>query len=332
MALRLPDKWVWDFWLARAESRHHVFYLQAPRSLGKPELRHYHASIGHAVSVDLTDWTVLPDALEPGPPGSWDDLATWTGSVLEHDGRWHMLYTGINRSERGLVQRIGLAVSDDLITWTKHRANPVLEAEPRWYELLDPERWRDQSWRDPCLFVDPDDGSLACLITARSRDADPSGAGVLARARSRDLVQWEVLAPVTPTDEFAQVECPQLVLVDGQSLILFSCHAEDHAPARLSRLGRRCETGTYVFAADELWGSYRASSEPVVPAAAASGPLYAGKAVGDHAGRWSFIAFRGAADGDFTGELTDPLPLVIDADGVRVARRPHLRRADVAPA
>jgi len=333
VALKFPDKWVWDFWLARdADSRHHVFYLQAPRSLGRADLRHHHASIGHAVSSDLTDWTVLPDALEPGSPGSWDDLATWTGSVLEHEGRWHMLYTGINRSEGGLVQRIGLAVSDDLITWTKHSENPVLEADPRWYELLDPKRWRDQSWRDPCLFVDPDDGSLACLITARSRDADPAGAGVLARARSRDFVDWDVLPPITPTGEFAQVECPQLVLVDGQSLILFSCLAEDHAPARLRRLGRRCETGTYVFAADELWGRYAASSDPIGPPAGAPGPLYAGKAVGDDAGGWSFIAFRGVGAGDFTGELTDPLPLVIDADGVRVARRSQPRRADVAPA
>ena len=65
-------------------------------------------------------WRVLPDALRPGPSGSWDDLATWTGSVIEHDGRWHMLYTGISRSERGLIQRIGLAVSEDLTHSTKH--------------------------------------------------------------------------------------------------------------------------------------------------------------------------------------------------------------------
>src|SRR5438477_10851503 len=112
MALRLPDKWVWDFWLAR-DTRHHVFYLQAPRSLGRSELRHHSASIGHAVSRDLRAWEVLPDALHPGPAGSWDDLATWTGSVVEHAGCWQMLYTGINRSERGLIQRIGLATSDD---------------------------------------------------------------------------------------------------------------------------------------------------------------------------------------------------------------------------
>ena len=81
MPLRLPDKWVWDFWLARERDRHHVFFLQAPRSLGDAELRHRNASVGHAVSSDLRSWTVLPDAIRPGPAGAWDDVATWTGSV-----------------------------------------------------------------------------------------------------------------------------------------------------------------------------------------------------------------------------------------------------------
>ena len=78
---------------------HHVFYLQAPRALGGPELRHRHASVGHAVSRDLRDWRILRDALGPGAPGSWDDLAIWTGSAITRDRRWYMLYTGICSAE-----------------------------------------------------------------------------------------------------------------------------------------------------------------------------------------------------------------------------------------
>jgi beta-fructofuranosidase len=37
MTLRLPDKWMWDFWLIRDGMDYHVFYLQAPRSLGDPD-------------------------------------------------------------------------------------------------------------------------------------------------------------------------------------------------------------------------------------------------------------------------------------------------------
>jgi beta-fructofuranosidase len=308
MALRLPDKWVWDFWLARDADLHHVFFLQAPRSLGRPDLRHRSASIGHAVSDDLREWIVLADALRPGEPGSWDDLATWTGSVLRHDGRWNMLYTGISTTDSGLIQRVGLATSDDLLHWTKHPENPVLEADGRWYELLDLSRWRDQSWRDPWLFVDPEREGVHVLLTARSPDGPADGAGVVGYACSHDFVHWEVGPPLTQPGEFAQVECPQLVEVDGRELILVSCLDEDHSAVRRDRLGYAGGTGTFVFSRAD--GGFSASRRPI-----ADGPLYAGKVVELEPGDWRFIGFRGAGDRDFVGELTDPIPVRFDEGG-----------------
>jgi beta-fructofuranosidase len=316
MPLRLSDKWIWDFWLARSNGHHHAFYLQAPRSLENTDLRHHHASIGHAVSTDLRDWEVLPDALRPGDGGTWDDLATWTGSVIDHDGRWHMLYTGINRSERGLVQRVGLATSDDLVIWEKHPANPILEADPRWYELLDLTRWRDQSWRDPWLVAEPD-GAFRVLLTARASAGAADGAGVIAQARSHDLVRWEVLPPLTAPGDFAQVECPQLVSIDGRHLILFSCLEDDHSAARKERLGSAGATGTFVFSATDPAGPFVASAEPI-GADGELGPLYAGKLVETTPDDWHFMAFKGAGDRGFVGELTDPIPVRFDGPRVVV--------------
>src|SRR5437870_137581 len=127
MTLRLRQNWLWDFWHVWHGEDCHLFYIQAPRSLGSEELRHNNATIGHAISRDLKNWTAVDDALHPGTDGEWDDLATWTGSVIGHDGRWFMLYTGVNRSEGGLIERIGLATSTDLYRWEKDPANPVLE-------------------------------------------------------------------------------------------------------------------------------------------------------------------------------------------------------------
>lgn len=321
MALRLPDQWVWDFWFARKGHEHHVFYLQAPRTLGDPLLRHHSASIGHAASSDLRRWRVLPDALHPGPPGTWDDLATWTGSVIEHDSRWHMLYTGINRSERGLIQRIGLATSDDLLHWSKHPANPVIEADSRWYEQLDLDRWRDQSWRDPWLYFG--NGEVRVLVTARSNTGPADGAGVVAQARSTNFADWEVLPPLTIPGDFAQVECPQLVPVDGRRLILFSSLAEDHSTTRQKRTGRAGVTGTFLFERLDPDGPYRASDEPIASSDSALGALYAGKLVEAEPDEWRFIAFRGAGDQDFVGELTDPLPVRCDTDSVQVLLEPE---------
>ncbi|MFC7615131.1 hypothetical protein ACFQV2_18065 [Actinokineospora soli] len=106
-----------------------MYFLKASRALGDPDRRHWHATVGHAVSADLVTWREVADALAPGPPGSFDDVATWTGSVVRSGDTWHMFYTGAGSAERGLKQRIGVATSTDLHTWHKHDG-PVLSADP----------------------------------------------------------------------------------------------------------------------------------------------------------------------------------------------------------
>ena len=126
MAYRLADHWIWDSWLAEAGDEWHLFHLQAPRGLGDPDLRHRNATIGHAVSRDLVSWTALPEALQAGPPGAWDDLATWTGSVIEAGGTWFLFYTGIAAGTLERVQKIGVATSGDLVRWERLGDAPVI--------------------------------------------------------------------------------------------------------------------------------------------------------------------------------------------------------------
>ena len=174
--LRDDTDWIWDSWIADDGERYHLYYLRAPRELGDPELRHTAATIGHATSLDLTDWTVQGEALGPDPEG-WDDLALWTGSVVRgDDGVWRMFYTAIN-SHRGHVlrdQRIGVAESDDLFTWRRPTDRPVVEPDGRWYKTLDEDPSASETWRDPFVFRDPDGDGWRMLITARARGAAPT--------------------------------------------------------------------------------------------------------------------------------------------------------------
>ncbi len=325
MTLRLADRWIWDFWLARDGPHYHVFYLQAPRSLGDPELRHWHVSIGHAVSQDLRHWQVLRDALRPSPAGSdaFDSYTTWTGSIIRHQGLWHLFYTGGRRSESGLIQRIGLATSSDLIRWEKHPKNPLIVADPRWYELLNLDIWHDQAWRDPWVFRHPERGDFHAFITARVNYGPPDSRGVVAHARSQDLIHWDVLPPVTEPGAFGHMEVPQLAKVRGRCILLFSVQDTIHSSTWCRQAGQEPLTGIRYLAADTPLGPFDATGgQPL--AGDQAGSLYAGKLVRDPGGEWVMLAARlFAPDGTFVGALSDPMPVVVDGTGsLSVRERP----------
>ncbi|MGN9908895.1 glycosyl hydrolase family 32 [Phytohabitans sp. LJ34] len=305
--LRLPDHWVWDSWYARDDDGvWHAFFLRASRALLDPERRHHRATIGHAVSTDLRDWRLLPDALVAADTPAWDDLALWTGSTVRGpDGRWYMFYTGVSRAERGLVQRVGLAISDDLTTWHRHGTGPVVEADPTWYELLDPAAWYEQAWRDPWVFPDPDGGGWHMLLTARLGTGPAASRGVVGHATSPDLLHWTVRPPLSDPAGFGHLEVLQAAVVDGQPLLLFctNAHAGGH---RIWVVPGRSVTGPWDL------GAARPFPHP---------HLYAPRLVPD-GDAWVVIGFLDRVDGAFVGELCDPIPVRYHPAAGLVARTP----------
>ncbi len=316
MSLQLAGQWVWDFWLAQDRGLWHLFYLHAPQTPDDPDKRHFAATVGHAVSTDLVRWDVLPDVLGPGPAGSWDDVATWTGCVVPHpDGGWAMLYTGVGSAEDGLVQRIGLARSADLRTWVKHPQNPVVEADPRWYEMLNLDVWFDQAWRDPWVVLDASSVLFHAFITARSNAGDPNQRGVIGHATSPDLASWVVGPPIRSPQGFGYMEIPQVFYLEGRWHLLFSAPAW----AQEARPGSHC-TGTLHAISDRLTGTYREMS-PLFCDGQES--LYGGKVLVADDGL-SCLAFRYLdTAGDIVGELTDPIPVNIAADGALTLVESH---------
>lgn len=313
--LELADRWTWDFWIARDGADYHAFYLQAPRLLVREQERHLNATVGHAVSRDLRSWTILPDALGPGQPGAVDDAATWTGSILGHAGRWYLYYTGIRVEDGLLVQRVCLAVSDDLTHWEKHPDNPIAEADDRWYELVDDHPpHRERHWRDPWVYPDPGGEGFHMLITARVPTGGTDGRAVIAGARSHDLVQWTVGPPVTAPGDYAQMEVPQVVTLGPRSYLLFSVSAWAHSATRLGR-GGEAVSGTHYLTGPTPLGPWTAASDRFLVGQAV-GPLYAGKIIEDPDGAPVFLAFHQyAEDGGFLGQLSDPIPVRVDSDG-----------------
>lgn len=313
MALALDDKWIWDFWLVEDDrGLFHVFYLQAPKSLGDPDLRHWNVSIGHAVSPDLTDWTVKPDVMAPSPQPAWDDKSTWTGSVIQHNGRWYLFYTGTSHAEEGLVQRVGMAWSDDLEHWEKH-PEPLIEADSRWYERLG-DMWFDEAWRDPWVFLG-DDGYFHALITARSNTGSKLDRGCVAHARSTDLFEWEVCEPITTPGGFGQLEVPQVHEIDGRHFLLFCC--DDHLQSDERRAESGGGTGTFYMSADGPLGPFAVSESRPLEVDIA-GSAYAGRMIdcdGVHYLSWC----RNGPDGAFVGELSDPRKVLSTGEDIELS-------------
>jgi beta-fructofuranosidase len=306
--LRLPSSWVWDFWFADDGELFHLFFLKASRALLDPDRRHWRATIGHATSTDLRDWTEHADAVIPDDSPAFDDLATWTGSVVrDADGTWRMFYTAVSRAEGGLTQRISSVVSDDLFTWRREHGRQVLEPDPRWYETIDAREWPDQAWRDPWVFRAADGWHM--LVTARAKHGAPDDRGVIGHATSPDLVTWTVQPPLSePGAGFGHIEVIQIADVDGSPVGLFSClggelagHRRDDDPVG----------GVWAFPVDsptgpyDLTRAYRLTDER----------LYVGRLVEDRTGQWQLLAFRNDdGEGGWVGEITDPSP-VAWADG-----------------
>ncbi|GAB3095462.1 glycosyl hydrolase family 32 [Isoptericola nanjingensis] len=309
MSHALSDAWTWDMWFADDGDCYHAFYLKASRALGDPDRRHFYVTVGHAVSSDLHTWHEVADALIASDQPAFDDFTTWTGSVVKDpDGVWRMFYTGTTRSENATVQRIGVATSSDLYTWTKAGADALCEADPRWYEKYDGVSWPDEAWRDPWVFSDGDEWHM--LITARAREGDTDDRGVIGHATSPDLTTWTVQAPLSkPGAGFGHLEVPQLATVDGRQVLVFSSLHGELTRARRDA-GER--GGVWSVPVDSATGPYDIAAATRLT----DESLYAGRLLQDRDGAWWLFAFHHVdADGAFVGSLSDPMPVGWAANG-----------------
>lgn len=306
--LKLADSWVWDSWYAFDGKYHHAFYLRASRALGDPNRRHRNPYIGHAISENLKDWTVVQDAVAISESPAWDSWTTWTGSVVrDKDGTWWMFYTGTSREDSGDEQRVGAATSKDLMTWTKVDGNPLTQADPTWYEMLDYDKWHDQAWRDPWVFEH--EGTWHMIVTARGITGSKYGRGVAAHATSTDLKNWEVLPPLTDTESgFGQMEVIQVEEIDGIPTMLWCC-----GPNELSEENRKKwpTGGMFSVSGESLLGPFDITQAVWFP----HETIYAARVV-KHEGQWFMLGFIHGPDHDFGGYICDPIPVKNDGSGV----------------
>jgi sucrose-6-phosphate hydrolase SacC (GH32 family) len=313
--LRLPSAWMWDFWLADDGQRYHLFFLFASRALQDEHRRHRRAAIGHAVSEDLRTWIQVGDVVAASEAPAFDDLATWTGSVIQGpDGRWWLFYTGVTLVDDKIRQTIGAATSTDLEAWHKDPASPLVTADDRWYERLGGGAWHEEAWRDPWVLPDPDGNGWHMLITARANQGPDDDRGVIGHAHSPDLQRWEVRPPLSkPGSGFGHIECTQLASVDGRQVLLFSCLDGQFSAARRAS---GATGGILYVPTDSPTGPFDiAAARPLT-----SDAFYCGRIVQDRSGQPVLLAFHYYDEArQFLGELSDPMPVGWERGELKIA-------------
>jgi len=166
---------------------------------------------GHVRSRDLVHWETLPVALWPST--ELGEASVWSGCcTLNGEGKPMAFYTSIGQGKSAFDQAAQWAAigSDDLITWEKSPANPVLsDAVNGATKVYD--------WRDPFIFHA---GKKTFLILgghlARAGDAAVN----IYEAENPGLTQWNYHGVLFQVPGAPTAECPNFFQL-GRQWVLF---------------------------------------------------------------------------------------------------------------
>lgn len=240
------------------EGVYHAFYLKAPLP---PQRNGADGTpYAHLASKDLVHWEELPLAIQPGPPGSPDAVSCFTGSVIERNGVFHLFYTGYPGENQ--PQTVCRATSGDLQNWRKDRRNPIIEADPRWYEAID--------WRDPFPFWNEEAQEYWMLLAAREKEGPTNRRGCIALMTSPDLERWEVRPPFWSPRLYYTHECPDLFQWGDDWALVYSTFSERQV--------------THYRISESLQGPWLAPTNDTFDGRA----FYAAKTAGDGKRRFAF--------------------------------------------
>ena len=139
--------------MVMADGKYHLFFQKNGNG---PYMARLHW--GHLLSTDLLTWEEAPAALTPGDV--YDKKGCWSGCVMQDGlvtgGEPWLVYTGVDNVKATID--MARPVGDDLLTWRKDEANPLIAGRPA--GLSD-------DFRDPYFFR-TNEGAF--LIVGSSKD------------------------------------------------------------------------------------------------------------------------------------------------------------------
>ena len=192
----------------------HLFHLTLPN----------HAYIAHAVSKDGFKWKRVKNAVFISDPPTWDDDMLWTMHVSPNPykpGSWRMFYTGLCMGDRSRIQRIGLALSDDLYNWEKSKSDSYpVEVKGMIYESSIKQGRHWVSFRDPFCYCE--DEKVFLLAAGRVNKGPVIRRGCVALVEEKNENKFEFKPPLFQPMHYDDVEVPNLFKLNGRYYLIGS--------------------------------------------------------------------------------------------------------------
>jgi hypothetical protein len=165
---------------------------------------------GHISTTDFITVVEHPKALIADK----DETQILTGSVIHHDNAYYAFYSAYTTEGKCRIRR---AISKDGIYFEKDYNN-LVTSDGFYYA-------DDITWRDPCVFFDPDCGLWKMVWCARrAKYGADAFCGVVGCAESNDLISWRLCPPLWSGGEAGTVECPDIFHTNHGWAMLYYWH------------------------------------------------------------------------------------------------------------
>ncbi|OLS40554.1 glycoside hydrolase family 32 protein [Bacillus sp. MRMR6] len=204
-----PANWINDpNGLGMFQGEYHLFYQHHPYSPQWGPM-----FWGHVKSKDLVHWERLPIALAPSE--EYDQDGCFSGSSIERDGKFYLMYTGNEWTgpdhDQDLKQVQCIAVSEDGVRFEKIAENPVISEAPEGdihpFHFRDPKVWKKGDY-------------FYCVLGSRTKDHH----GQVLLYRSVNMMDWEFISIMAKSsgDLGFMWECPDVFELAGKDILMMS--------------------------------------------------------------------------------------------------------------
>ena len=235
-----------DYWFIKEEDTYHAYYLEFQSHEGYIEDQ----SIAHLTSTDFKNWEYHGTVLEGFVEGGWPDRHLATGSVVKHDGRYYMMYTGHTENENRLG--MGMAVSDDLYHWERIGEGPQIPATVDYDATYKGEAHSCRILADPYMYPEAIDGWYYAYINSWTMDLPKNERGCQLMFRSKDLINWESYKIAIIVEDLDRLETCQVWEHNGKWYMYFGGQRVKPDGGEFENIFTR----NYIFMADSFEGPY----------------------------------------------------------------------------